>query len=351
MGHNIWFLWAVNFLLALSVLFYYFKFGYVKLPKTFKFYLIFLLFFLITLFWSRDPINSIRYFFMFLSGGLMWILIFNFGYKKDLEQDFGRVVILLGIAFGIWFMYKKILGIYDVEGYNLISYSVDSLDHHHFGDLMSVVMGVIAFKLLKNIKSWFFWFLAFFGVYFLLVTYSRSSYVSIGVGMLYLLSETKSNIKRNLVPLLVFICMIFMTLVISSNKSLIAHRLFYVQGISGVYRNPFGVGVGNFSEISLDPKNHLFGIDSYTGVADNIFLEMLTGMGIFGLSFIYWFFSFFKEIFGKKSGKVNLAKLIFVILTANFLFNYIYFIPTMLWIWFFCIGLLSTGYKKKVKKI
>ena len=346
-GQNLWFCWTSTFLLSVLVLFTYFDKGKLTFPRTFSLYIVFLGFFLISLFWTKDMLVSIKHFLNFISGGLIWLLIHNLK-DKGLKPNLPFLTIALGIIFGLWFFYTRAFGIYVVESYNLVNYSVQNFTHHHVGDLWSVVAAVTGFSILKSRgKNIYLWLIAIFGLVLLALSFSRSAYVALASGGAYFLYKNSNYLKKNIFPILVFTLIIGLFFAATSQKSLIGHRLFYVQAVSGIFKNPFGVGMGNFSTISLDSTNHLFGIDAYAGVADNIFLEIFVGMGVFGLTFIYWFAETCREIFGKKGNFKELTSLIFVVLAVNFQFNYIYFIPTMLWLWFICIAVAVAKKNKR----
>jgi hypothetical protein len=80
------------------------------------------------------------------------------------------------------------------------------------------------------------------------------------------------------------------------------------------------------------------GISGITAVSDNLILEMLLGMGVFGILFAYWFFRIINDLFFTVNQYESVARIAFLVLSINFMFNYAYFIPTFLWIWFICLG-------------
>ena len=112
-----------------------------------------------------------------------------------------------------------------------------------------------------------------------------------------------------------------------------------LQAIVGFIHNPWGVGIGNFVQVSQNPENHLWGLGGHSAVTFNIILEILVGMGVFGFSFLAWFVRIITSLLQVPLRGVPLYRAIFLALTANFFFNSTYFVPTMLWLWFGSLAL------------
>jgi O-antigen ligase len=108
--------------------------------------------------------------------------------------------------------------------------------------------------------------------------------------------------------------------------------------------------MGNFRIISLDSANHLWGMDTFSFIAHNIILEILTGMGIVGFSFLVWLVVILKDVWHNNRGKDIVYQALFVALGVNFLFDTTYIIPTMLWLWFASLG-LSLSRKMTAREI
>ncbi|OGM59246.1 hypothetical protein A3A75_03925 [Candidatus Woesebacteria bacterium RIFCSPLOWO2_01_FULL_39_10] len=106
----------------------------------------------------------------------------------------------------------------------------------------------------------------------------------------------------------------------------------------GLIKNPFGIGVGNFVYTSYANKDFISGLNSFSFYAHNIFLEVISGMGILGLSFIFWFIKVFTKVMNSSNSRIIFTA-IFLVLTVNFMFDITYFNPTMMWLWFISLGL------------
>ena len=124
-------------------------------------------------------------------------------------------------------------------------------------------------------------------------------------------------------------------------KPTFINRQYWLQGIVGITRHPYGVGVGNFGELSADPRNHLFGLKSFSSVAHNLPLEIVAGLGIFGLYFVWWLYHVVKQAINQTKSSTITFTAAFVALSTNFLFDNTYFIPSMLWLWFLLLGLIE----------
>lgn len=343
------FFWALVLICVTLLVFVYkvIKSKVIKFPPYFKWYMLFLGTFALSLLWSKDLTASVGYFLVFLSGGLLWIFVYNFsGYFKK----FDTILLILGFIFGNWVIFNYIFKIQTVSPHSLIYFANSWRNHHHIGDLwvvvMLVVVGRFQIKMHKNIL-WYFVFL--FGFGFLLFSQSRSAYLAFMAGYLLLKKVEllkEGSIKRFYPVIIVVVVLIMIT---GFNKTLLFSRPYYIQALAGLTQHPFGVGVGGFKFISGDLVNHLFGMSQLSTNAHSLPVEMVSGIGVFGLVFIYWMYLIIKDAVRVKRNRAVYCAAIFVTLTVNFLFDYTYLIPTMLWIWFISLGLLQkTSSSKKL---
>jgi len=147
---------------------------------------------------------------------------------------------------------------------------------------------------------------------------SRSSYVALAVGVYYLLRNHGIDLKyRNL---LVGFVLLAAVLFISTGafKTTLFIRPYYAQSLVGLVHNPLGVGVGNFGFISTDPENWILRLSAPSQVVSNIVLEMISGIGILGIVFAFWFFKVALEIWQKKEPRSLVYRAIFLGLATNF---------------------------------
>lgn len=313
--------------------------GKIELPKTSKLYGVFLIFFLISLIWSKDWKFSFEHFLLFLSGGLFWLAFYNLSYEFGRWLD--KIVIILGVIFGGLFIINHYWGEIQVRAWSLFLPHVSNLNHNNIGDFWSITLIVIIYYLLKKPKSPLYWPFVGLGIYFLFMGQSRSSYVALAVGVLYLfrgygLAQKYRNILAGFV-ILTAVLFVFT----GAFKTTLFVRPYYVQALVGLVHNPLGVGVGNFGFISTDPENWIFGLSQPAQVVSNIVLEIISGMGILGIVFAFWFFKVVFEVWRIRDLKSLVYPAIFLALSANFFFHVTYFVPTTLWLWFISLGIVQ----------
>jgi hypothetical protein len=269
-----------------------------------------------------------------MTGGIFWVSTYNLKDKKEL--GFERLMVFLGISYSLLYL------LFTIQGKNFGSWSLvfpASSYHHHIGDFWAVVLAAVSVSLvdkkslLKKVP------ITLFGLIFVALSLSRSAHLALGAGIIFVFLKA-GKIKRRYIYLLLGIASIFFIATGFSKPTLLA-RPYFVQGAVGLFRNPIGVGMGNFGEISADPLNQIGEMDSFSTNAHSVIFEVLAGIGFFGFVFIYWLTKKVMDIWGQNN---NLApKASFIALTVNFLFDSTYFIPTMLWIWFILLGLSEEG--------
>jgi len=311
--------------------------GKVALPKSFKFYLLFLLLFAISLIWSQDRKFSFEQLLLFLSGGLFWIAFYN------LSAEFGRwldrIVVILGVVFGGLFILNHFWGEVRIRPWGLFLPYTSYYNHNNIGDFWAVVLTIVLFHLIKNKRNVALWILVLLGTYLLFMSQSRAAHVALAVGVIYL-AEVEGWIKKykRLIMITLFlIAVLFLT--ISAQKTTLFSRQYFVQALVGLFHNPFGVGVGNFGLISTDPANWILGLSHPSIVVHNIVLEIIAGMGILGIVFAVWLVKVSVDLWNRQNKKTLVYQASFFALTANFLFHSTYFVPTMLWLWFAFLGI------------
>jgi len=314
------------------------------LPPLFINYLLFLVLFAISLTWSKNLNLSLIYFFLFLSGLLFWIVSYNS--KRDLKR-FDLLIILLGIVYGGIALFNLMSGDpTKAMPLSLVRYSVEALHHHHIGDLWAPILVVSALVFIKTNKALYLLLLPI-GVYFLFLSLSRSAYVALVAGSIYVLWQLKMKRKyKYIFASLIAVSILLFFYAGTQKNTLPAHGGYLLQGLAGAASNPFGIGVGNFRLLTQETGFALFGLEGVTASAHNIVLEIVAGMGILSLSFILWLVAVLIAFAKDKSKDGIVFRVVFVTLTVNFFFDYTYLIPTMIWLWFVSLGLGQKNLKK-----
>lgn len=300
-------------------------------------FFIFLYSFILSLFWSLDKAVSIGYFWIFASGYIFWFYAYNRVYKE--RKNIFMTMLIVGISFSVLFIVDLLrnneilgpLGLYR----NTSMYG----NHNHIGDYWAIltILSVHNLLFLKDKKLWFVFSLI--GSLFVAISMSRVACVSLAAGLFYLIGFLKNKDFRKIILIFFLVFSIAIIFILGTQKSFIFSRQYYFQSIAGLLNNPYGVGLGNFKFISEDSANHIFGFNGRSSYAEGIIFEFLSGLGILGLIFIYFFVKVSVQVVSGKTQKPAPEIALFIALTVNFLFDYTYFIPTMLWLWFLLLGL------------
>jgi len=313
-----------------------------KLPPFIILYSLFLILFIFNSFFiSADTKKSLEVFSLFLGGGLFWVTSYNL--KKELAPQMDKLIVLLGLVFAGLYFYNTFFGDPNlIKPWNLYTQASAFVNHNHLGDLWAMVLTIVSFHLAKKHRNILLWMVVLLGVYLLAISQSRASYVALTGGLIYLAKVLGwiDKYKKIFVTFIVLAVVLF--LYVGSQKSILFSRPYYTQAVVGFIRNPQGVGVGNFGIISKDPASHILGLSDFSFVTHNIVLEILVGMGLLGVVFVVWLVKVLIELWRKKNQKALIYKALFLVLTVNFLFDTIYFIPTMLWLWFVTLGLAQS---------
>ena len=309
----------------------------IVLPRYKLLYLIFIFLFGLSIFWSEDKEVSCEYLVLFIGGGLFWVSFYNL--RKELGGRIDALVIILGLIFGGLFIVSLLVGAEIVNSKSLYLKASGYRNHNHLGDLWAVVMLMASYYLIKT-KKRLYWPVVGLGIFFLAASLSRAAYLALFLGGIYLFKQLDWFKKRKRIYRLGGVIIVILFLFAGAQKITLFSRPYFIQGIAGFFHNPLGVGVGNFKIISSDSANHLWGMDGFSSLAHNIILEILTGMGVFGFSFVIWLIAVLWDIGKKKRTEKNiLYQSLFIALGINFLFSTTYFIPTMLWLWFGYLGI------------
>jgi hypothetical protein len=145
----------------------------------------------------------------------------------------------------------------------------------------------------------------------------------------------KFKSKLNIGRWVIAISLIFLFLLTATGKSVFLSRDYFVQGLVGLVKHPFGAGGGNFNLISEDTGNQILWFTKTSSLAHNIFIEMISAVGVFATLFIYIILKLLKSASVKKS----FYWILFIAVLVNFSFDYTYIIPTMTYLWFSFLGL------------
>jgi len=316
----------------------------IKLPPHFKVFSIFLLFAMLSLDWTKHLITSSEFLFLFIGGWLFWLVFYNL--KSHINFPIENIILLLGLIFGGLFVSRFIWNWDSTVGLSLFfTPTTIGSPHNHIGDFWAVVSVVIFYKLYKNPKKYFLWLFIPLAIFFMAMSLSRAAYLALFSGIFFLAYKGgafKKLYRYKYIVTVLVILFLSLLFLVATQKSILFSRPYFIHSLVGLKYYPFGVGLGNFGFISIDPRTHILGLDQTSIYTHNIVLEMISGVGIFGLIFAYWLFKVCKDILSGSRFLNNrnfVYQAIFLTLTVNFLFDYTYFNSTMSWLWFISLAL------------
>ncbi len=302
----------------------------IKFPPTYAVYMIFVLTVLTHTLLSG---GKIIYFWMFLTGGLFWVLAFN---MKDLVKRYlFYFLIFLGLLMSIIYLYLKVRGINYFSPDNLFLPFNSLVKHNHLGDLWAVILIPAIYSIVKKFNLGLSVLIAV-GLGLISLSLSRSAIVSLAAGLTFLIVQMqkaryiKFNLKQKKLGLIfIFLACFSLIVYFGTQKSILSSRPYFREALTALFTVPLGLGMGNFTKVSAE-----------TNVVHNIVLEVVSGMGIFSMVFIFWLYKVFKMIFEKSTQNIEF-KAVWLALFANFFFDSTYVIPGMLWLWFTVISLVT----------
>ena len=331
----------IGFFTTLGLFLFFFKnkLSDIVKPSTFNLFLLSLvIMFIYTFGFDYRNKYGVDFVLNLATGGLLWLFFSN--YPNKLQNVVKNIIVLFTLVLPpLYFLTLKLPFFSFLHKAPIFSFSL--MGHSNVGDFMILPILICIFELLGHTKRKLFYeFLLIWSLLILYLSFSRSAAVGLIIGLYFLLNtQITPKIRQLKFVLISAVLLIFM--IFNSHKSLFLNRQYYIQGVWGLFKYPLGLGIGRFGVISADPQSHLFGLAGYSGVAFNILLEVLTGVGVFGVVFVAWFVSVIHKVLTVKDVNKSLFRAMFLGLAANFFFNITYFDPGVLWLWFMTLGLLS----------
>jgi hypothetical protein len=300
-----------------------FQTGSLLIPKTFSLYSLFLFVLLIH---TLVTDGNITFLWIFLSGGLVWLEVFN--YKEIFSKYFTPILIILGILMGGFYFYSLSFPMGPSSLASLFSASTEIIKHSDIGDLWAVVL-VGVFYLFSKKRQLLYLPLFLIGTYFLAISFSRSALLALAVGIFYIFEMSKSRKKLKNILIISLLCITGLFIYAGMSKTVLFSRPYFWQAITGFVRYPLGTGLGNFSVLNAG-----------TNLVHDIFLEVFSGMGIFSVFFIYWLYRVLRNLFSARNISVE-ASAVFLAILVDFSFITTYTIPAFIWLWFISLGLMQ----------
>lgn len=276
--------------------------------------------------------SSINFFFLFLSG--TFFLIASYNLHKYFQGLFEHFLLTLGLLFGAIYLISRF--VYDPALFMKAQLFLTTPQylHVHLGDLFAVIFTVALYRFLRQ-KQYIYLILLSVSTYFLVMSFSRSALVSVAVGLFYLFSFGGGFSQYKKLASFFFISVAALFLLEGVFKPILLHRTYYFQAIYAFITHPWGMGMGNFNTLSD------FGLWGSTNsiYTHSLPLEVLVGVGIWGIPFFIWIYKVVKSTFGIGDEKSLVYRLAVVVLAVNFTFDTTYTIPVMFWLLFLNLGL------------
>ncbi|HLE49176.1 MAG TPA: hypothetical protein VI819_04080 [Patescibacteria group bacterium] len=323
-------------LASLTLFIIYQKSKTIELPPAYFPLLIFMGILIVGQLTTFDFASSLRFLPMFLVGFIMMIVAYNLPVTG--KKYFEKAIIVCGIIFLIVYIVNRFGKSPFIHSLSIPLYATRNFNHSHIGDFWAVILVIGFYYLVNSTKTNFYNLITPLSIPVLAASISRASFVAAGIGVgLITLRENLFNKHKLLIAGAAGLFLV-MFLLASVNKSVISSRPYFLQAVKGILDNPVGVGLGNFYFISREVTFGSGGNLPFSFYTHNLILEMMISSGILSLPFVIWFSYVLFLSWRSYQLKKNVFALIFIVLSVNFMFDYTYFIPTMLWVWFSALG-------------
>lgn len=301
------------------------------IPKGWRVWIVFWLYSLVAVWGSQNPYAAGEWQILWLVSTVCWLV----GYNSVKKNELVKMIVGLGGVFLLAAIILTVFGEKQMSTLSLVEWATK--DHHHLGDWWSlVVVAIIGYQgRIKN-RGWR-WGVIMLGIVIIAWSRSRSAVVAMlgGVGYLWWSQEIKGIKERGLGWIMVVMASIFLG--IGVRKTTIFSRLFYLEAIQGLMRNPWGVGMGSFREVSSEFSRQVYySKEVWSSYVHNLPLEVLIGVGVVGGGFfLLWLVGRIREVGTRKGG---VTEALWIAALINMFFDYTYMIPAYLWVWFIMLG-------------
>lgn len=306
----------------------------VEIPKNFLIITAFVIVLAAYLFFIKEKVNPFNYLCVFAISTIFWLIFHNL--KQGREILF-NLILKLTLTYSVLYLITKIFKLDSVPLSKLYFMENIGSRHYHIGDLWAFTLVLILGKNWGNfnIKTWL---LIDLGFLFLVLSNARSAYVSLILGFLYLISRKIGNGNyKKIIPGVFIALVIALFIFASASKTTLLSRPYFLQSIEGFVKYPLGIGMGNFKQIGMEYYAKNGDTSKFSLYTHNIFLEALSGVGVFSIFFLYFLYVTVKDVLSEKKRNLEWGAVILAIL-ANFMFDTTYTIPGMIWIMFMFLG-------------
>lgn len=304
--------------------------GKIIIPKYFYLMLSFCIILFLSLLFIDDRIKPLYYALTFEISIIYWLIFYNLEDSRKilstLIYSISGVVTVIYVASLINPTALKLSQLYFLD--------IPTGRHYQVGNLWAFTLVMMASQMIDtiNIKSML---VSIVGFVFIIISQARSAYLALLVGFFNLKDKNdiqNTHINKTSILILVFISVMFISS--SINKSVIFSRPYFGQSIESFIKYPTGVGMGNFSKISLEYYNATKQSEKFSIYTHNIYLEALSGVGIFSIPFLIFIILSTLDVVKNKTSWSAL----YLAILVNFMFDTSYTIPGIIWIMFMTYG-------------
>jgi hypothetical protein len=274
-----------------------------------------------------------EFFELFLTGGIFWFTAYNF--PENISKKIPGVIIFIGYITGLIFLYNYLSRTSTYNFSSLAFTPTSQIDHANIGDFWAIVLLIIGWQMLngRTLKRWA---SLLMGMFFLIISLSRSAYVALAAGAYYIFYRLGFSKRYKQIFGIIFTVIAVIFVFAGAFKTTLFGRTYYAESLLGIINHPFGLGMGRFYQISSA------GPVTASSYVHNIILEFILGMGIFSVFFLWWFARVLYALFTEK-GKGILFSSVFILMFVDFFFGITYSIPVFVLIWFISLGLAQKG--------
>lgn len=306
-------------------------------PRHFGLMTIFVIALLAYPFFISNKLNPFYFATIFATGLFYWLILYNLNNGSKILRSFLTTLTLL---YSFFYTGSMLFNLY-LTKFSSLFFQEGPSRHYHIGDLWALTLVVVIGSNWGKMKLTD-WLLVGLGFVFLIISNARSAYLSLLLGFIYIIYK-KARLQNfsKLIPTIFISSIIVLFVIAGTTKTILFSRPYFLQSIQAFTKFPLGVGMGNFTLIN----EHMLktttakeiSLSSYT---HNIFLEALSGVGVFSVLFLIFLFKITKDILQTNSAAFVWGALPIAILT-NFMFDTTYVIPGLIWIFFISLAVLQ----------
>lgn len=311
----------------------------ILLPKYFFLMLIFVIVLQIYLFFIKNKLDPFLYASVFANGIFYWIIFYNLENGESLIK---KAFIILAIFYSTLYFasrffntsFFKLASLYFEQGTML------KTGHYQFANLWTIVLTAIfaVYPRRYDLKNLL---LICLGGFFLLISKSRIALLALSISLVYLFIKRKSALKnQKLIKVFALISIVALFIFFSTGKTTIFDRPYFLQSIESFTKYPVGVGMGNFKIITENFHQKKPDDTSISVYAHNLYLESLSGVGIFSIIFIVFLALIFKDVLKAGEGAMSWGAVLLAFLSI-FMIDYTYTIPGIIWLFFMSLGVFQ----------